>query len=84
MSQPPGFADHDRPSHVCKLRKSLYGLKQAPRVWYSELKSFLIQVGFSNSLSDTSLFIYKNRGDLIYVLVYVDDILITGSNQALI
>ena len=84
MSQPPGFTDSDRPSHVCKLRKAIYGLKQALRAWYSELKSYLLSAGFRNSLSDTSLFILKAGRDLVYVLVYVDDILVTGSNNILI
>ena len=84
MSQPPGFTDSDRPTHVCKFRKAIYGLKQAPRAWYSELRSYLLSAGFSNSLSDTSLFIYKSGRDLVYVLVYVDDIMVTGRNNTLI
>lgn len=80
MSQPPGFTDSDRPTHVCRLKKALYGLKQAPRAWYSELKHFLLQTGFHNSLADTSLFILKHHKTFVYVLVYVDDILITGSD----
>ena len=83
MSQPPGFTDMDRLGHVCRLRKALYGLKQAPRAWYSELKTYLLQSGFTNSLADTSLFIYKNHSKFVYVLVYVDDILVTGSDQTL-
>ncbi|KAG7543090.1 Ribonuclease H-like superfamily [Arabidopsis thaliana x Arabidopsis arenosa] len=78
VSQPPGFIDHDRPNYVCKLNKALYGLKQAPRAWYQELKNFLLQAGFTNSLADASLFIYHRQHTFIYVLVYVDDIIITG------
>lgn len=84
MAQPPGFADADRPSHVCKLRKALYGLKQAPRAWYSELHKYLISSGFRNSLSDTSLFIYKEGTNYVYLLVYVDDILVTGTSSTLV
>ena len=80
MSQPPGFIDHDHPHHVCKLRKAIYGLKQAPRAWYHELRNFLLHSGFSNSVADTSLFIFNNQGILIYLLVYVDDIILTGNN----
>ena len=79
--QPPGFIDKDRPNFVCRLRKALYGLKQAPRAWYQELKPFLLQAGFQNSLADTSLFIYQRGCDLIYVLVYVDDIIIAGTTS---
>ena len=49
VSQPPGFVDHDRPYHVCRLKKALYGLKQAPRAWYNELRSYLLQAGFTKS-----------------------------------
>lgn len=58
VTQPPGFVDSDRPHHVCRLRKALYGLKQAPRAWYQELKTFLSQMGCTNSTADTSVFIY--------------------------
>ncbi|XP_019086200.1 PREDICTED: uncharacterized protein LOC109126803 [Camelina sativa] len=78
VSQPPDFVDKDNPQYVCKLNKALYGLKQAPRAWYQELKTFLQTSGFKNSLANTSLFIYHNGNDYIYVLVYVDDIIITG------
>lgn len=84
MAQPPGFTDSDRPTHVCKLRKAIYGLKQAPRAWYSELKSYLLTAGFRNSMADTSLFICKHGAYYIYILVYVDDILVTGSNSLLV
>lgn len=84
MAQPPGFSDSDRPSHVCRLKKAIYGLKQAPRAWYSELKTFLLQSGFYNSLADKSLFILKQNATFVYVLVYVDDILVTGSNPVAI
>ncbi|RVW25345.1 Retrovirus-related Pol polyprotein from transposon RE1 [Vitis vinifera] len=80
MSQPPGFIDRDHSHHVCKLRKAIYGLKQAPRAWYHELRQFLLQFGFINSIADTSLFIFNNHGTILYLLVYVDDIIITGNN----
>lgn len=80
MIQPPGFANSELPNHICKLRKSLYGLKQAPRAWYNELTSFLLHSGFRKSLSDPSLFIYQHRDVTCYLLVYVDDIVITGSD----
>lgn len=84
MCQPPGFTDKYKPHHVCHLKKALYGLKQAPRAWCSELKNFLLQTGFHNSLVDTSLFILKLSDAFVYVLVYVDDILMTGTNTQMV
>ncbi|VVA23262.1 Hypothetical predicted protein, partial [Prunus dulcis] len=84
MSQPPGFVDTNLPSHVCKLRKALYGLKQAPRAWYKELSSFLLSQGFRNATSDASLFISTFGRNVIYFLVYVDDLIVTGNNSSLV
>ena len=82
MCQPEGFIDVQKPSHVCKLRKALYGLKQAPRAWYDKLKNSLITTwNFQNSKADTSLFFKKIHRSIILILIYVDDILITGANS---
>ena len=80
MQQPAGFIDANFPHHVCSLKKSLYGLKQAPRAWFNALCSGLIELGFFNSKSDSSLFIYNRDGILFYILVYVDDLILTGNN----
>ena len=82
LSQPPGFVDLDNPSYLCKLNKAIYGLKQAPRAWYTELRQFLLSSGFHNSHADTSLFILKTGEHFIYLLVYVDDIIITGDSNS--
>ncbi|KAH9762091.1 retrovirus-related pol polyprotein from transposon RE1 [Citrus sinensis] len=85
MQQPEGFIDSSRPNYVCKLHKALYGLKQAPRAWFDRLKLVLTtQWGFRNSISDTSLFFKRTQGHLRLVLVYVDDIIITGSSPQLV
>jgi histone deacetylase 1/2 len=63
------------------LDKALYGLKQAPRAWYARLCNKLIRLGFAPSKADTSLFYYCKRGYTIYVLVYVDDIIVASSCQ---
>lgn len=81
MEQPVGFVDKDKPDYVCKLRKALYGLKQAPRAWYLELRTFLIQSGFVNSLADASLFVFHSGNTIIYMLVYVE-VIITGNDSA--
>ena len=84
MHQPLGYVHPDYPNHICKLQKALYGLKQAPRAWFSRLTSKLISLGFKGCCSDTSLFIYKNHLFTMYILIYVDDILITCSNSSAI
>lgn len=77
MEQPPGFVSPHFPDHVCKLNKALYGLKQAPRAWFHRLSNFLIIYGFTCSQADTSLFIFKRDSCIMYLLVYVDDLILT-------
>jgi Reverse transcriptase (RNA-dependent DNA polymerase) len=84
MEQPPGFQDPAFPSHVCKLHKALYGLKQSPRAWYHKLKETLLRFGFTTSTSDPSLFIFRHDKNIAYLLVYVDDIVLTGNNVSLL
>ena len=58
MAQPIGFVDATKPCYVCRLHKALYELKQAPRDWFDKLKNALLDWGFQNFVSDTSLFIH--------------------------
>jgi hypothetical protein len=83
-SQPAGFVDPTRPEMVCRLNKSLYGLKQAPRAWYSRFATFLVSLGFTEAKSDTSLFVYRRGDETAYLLLYVDDIVLTASSQHLL
>ncbi|GJS63466.1 ribonuclease H-like domain-containing protein [Tanacetum coccineum] len=80
MRPPEGYFPSG--NKVCKLKKSLYGLKQAPRQWNAKLTSTLIENGFSQSKSDYSLFTKTNKDVFLALLVYVDDIIITGNNVA--
>ncbi|MDV3146689.1 MAG: reverse transcriptase domain-containing protein, partial [Sweet potato little leaf phytoplasma] len=84
MNQPPGFIDKEKPTYICKLHKALYGLKQSPREWFLKLSSCLLGWGFSASKSNTSMFFYHKHSVFVVVLVYVDDLLITGSCPATI
>ena len=63
---------------------SLYGLKQAPRAWYSRFATFLLILGFTEAKSDTSLFVYRRGDETAYLLLYVDDIVLTASSQQLL
>jgi hypothetical protein len=71
--EPLGFEDKNHPDHVCLLQKSLYGLKQAPRSWFQCFSSFIQTIGFTPSLSYTSLFIYHHNNDISYLILYVDE-----------
>ncbi|PKU66914.1 Retrovirus-related Pol polyprotein from transposon TNT 1-94 [Dendrobium catenatum] len=84
MHQPKGFEDKLYPNHVCCLHKAIYGLKQAPRQWYNTFTSHLVSLGFTHSNADPSLLVFKHNDIQIYLLMYVDDILITGNNPTLI
>ncbi|XP_060182927.1 uncharacterized mitochondrial protein AtMg00810-like [Lycium barbarum] len=83
MHQPLGFRDPNFPDHVCLLKKSLYSRKQAPRAWYQRFADFVATIGFSHSKSDHSLFIYRMGSDIAYILLYVDDIILTASSDDL-
>jgi hypothetical protein len=82
--QPTGFADPARSDLVYRLRKSLYGLKQAPRAWYSRFATYLTTLGFIEAKSNTSLFILRRGSDTVYLLLYVDDIILTASSTGLL
>jgi hypothetical protein len=62
----------------------LYGLKQAPRAWYSQFTTYLLSLGFVAVKADTSLFIFRQGADTVYLLLNVDDIILTASSTALL
>lgn len=79
MQQPPGFEDAQHPSYVYRLHKAIYGLKQSPHAWYSRLTQRLQELGFVPSRADVSLFVLSRPDLHVYILVYVDDIIIASS-----
>jgi histone deacetylase 1/2 len=81
MQQPPGYVDKAHPTYVCRLDKALYGLKQAPRAWYARLCKRLEALGFLASKADTSLFYFSRGGYTMFILVYVDDIIVASSSS---
>lgn len=83
MKLPPGFHSDDS-TKVCRLRKSLYGLRQAPRCWFAKLSTALQAYGFKQCLSDYSLFTYTKGTTHIQILIYVDDLIITGNQPTVV
>jgi hypothetical protein len=81
IKQPPGYSSSLFPGYVCKLDKALYGLKQAPRAWFSHLSTKLLQLGFYASKVNTSLFIYSSGKVQIFLLIYVNDIIVASSSN---
>ncbi|GJR20725.1 putative ribonuclease H-like domain-containing protein [Tanacetum coccineum] len=75
VCQPPGFEDPDHPDKVYKVVKALYGLHQAPRAWYDTLATYLLSNGFQRGKIDQTLFIKRQKGHILLVQIYVDDII---------
>lgn len=84
MKQPLGFKDISKPEHVRRLKKAIYGLKQAIKAWYLALKNAIIHLGFQNSHANSSLFVYSHASTICNLLVYVDDLIITGNDTKFI
>ncbi|CAM8886341.1 unnamed protein product [Rhodiola kirilowii] len=85
MKLPPGYFTSEREEgKVCKLTKSLYGLKQTPRQWFAKFTEALLEFGFQQSMIDYSLFTLHKGTYFIILLVYVDDVLLTGTSLVLI
>ncbi|KAJ9542741.1 LOW QUALITY PROTEIN: hypothetical protein OSB04_029247 [Centaurea solstitialis] len=81
MEQPPGFVAQGECGKVCKLRKSLYGLKQSPRAWFGRFSSVVTKFGLRRSSCDHSVFFASSGSGCILLVVYVDDIVVTGSDN---
>jgi hypothetical protein len=81
IEQPRGFEVRGQEEKVYLLKKALYGLKQAPRAWYNIIDDHLHKLGFVKSLSEATLYVKGADANLIIVSVYVDDLLVTGSNK---
>ncbi|GJR48201.1 putative ribonuclease H-like domain-containing protein [Tanacetum coccineum] len=83
VCQPPGFEDPDFLDRVYKVEKALYGLHQAPRAWYETLSTYLLDNGFQRGKIDKTLFIRRDKGDILLVQVYVDDIIFGSTKKSL-
>jgi hypothetical protein len=82
MEQPQGFMQDS--SLVCRLKKSLYGLKQAPRAWYAKMDFYLLSQNFVCCKSDPNVYMLRMANSLILLVLYVDDLLITGCSTSTI
>jgi hypothetical protein len=84
MYQPLGYEDKILLHYICKLDKSLYGLKQAPRAWYARLSAKLLQIGFIILNAGNSLFYFQKNDVTMFIVVYVDDIIVTSSKSQVV
>jgi hypothetical protein len=85
VEQPQGFVIQSEEEKVYKLIKALYGLKQAPRAWYSHIDNYFNENGFKRSKSEPTLYVkYQDNVDLLIVALYVDVLILTGSNVKMI
>ena len=82
MEQTHGFVQDS--SLVCRLRRLLYGLKQGPRAWYEKMDSFLLASHFTRCHSNPTIYIQCHEANLLILVLYVDDLIITGSSSSMI
>jgi hypothetical protein len=84
MKKPEGYSVKGKKELVCKMKKSLYGLKQSPRMWYQKFDTYMLGLGFTRNKEDQCVY-FKLIGDhLIYLVLYVDDMLLIGNNKEII
>jgi hypothetical protein len=84
MKQPEGYVVKGKKELVCKLKKSLYGLKQSPRMWYQKFDTYMMGLGFTRSKEDHCVYSKLIGDHLIYLVLYVDDMLLIGNNKEII
>jgi hypothetical protein len=81
MEQPLGYVDQTHANLVCRLKKTLYGLKQAPRAWSNKIGRYLVTSGFQTSNANFSLYVKKINCEIVVIVIYVDDLIITRDNN---
>ncbi|GKV19874.1 hypothetical protein SLEP1_g30074 [Rubroshorea leprosula] len=84
VEQPDGYVKKGAKHKVYLLKKALYGLRQAPRAWYGKIDNHLLSLGFEKSIEKATLYVKEKGADLIIVSIYVDDLLVTGSCEAML
>lgn len=84
VEQPKGFQISGNENKGYKLHKALYGLKQAPRAWYNRIDDYLRSLGFNRIMNEHTLYVKLDGCNMLIVSLYVDDLLVTGINSALV
>ena len=84
VEQPPGYEVAGEEHKVYRLKRSFYGLKQAPRAWYSRIDPYLMSNGFSKNDGEPTLYIKPANGNVLIVVLYVDDLIFTENDNFLI
>eukprot|EP01018_Ginkgo_biloba_P021070 Gb_14265 [translate_table: standard] len=85
IEQPPGYVQKGKEDHVCRLKKAMYGLKQAPRAWYEKIDRYFLDTGFVRSSVYSNLYMkVRDSMSMTFILLYVDDLLITENNVSMI
>jgi hypothetical protein len=79
-----GFVLHERDSHVCRLNKALYGLKHEPQCWNARIDGHLMSSGFRKSVSDPNLYYKTVNGESMILVLYVDDLFLTGTKRLIV
>ena len=84
MKQPKGFIVKGKKELVCRLKKSLYGLKQSPRMWYHKFDTYIQGLGFTRSKEDHCMYFRLISDHVIYLVLYVDDMVLVGNDKEII
>ena len=81
IDQPQGYVKKNEENKVYRLKKALYGLKQALRAWYSRIDNYFKKMGFKRCPFENTLYIKENKGNILIIGLYVDDLIFTGNNH---
>ena len=84
MKRPKGFVVKGKKELVCKMKKSMYGLKQSPRTWYQKFDTYILGLGFTRIKHYHCVYFKLIYDHLIYVVLYVDDMLLIGNDKEII
>eukprot|EP00253_Pinus_taeda_P031657 PITA_31657 len=84
IEQLKGFETFDHELHVCRLKRELYRLKQAPHAWYTRIDNYFTGLGFTKSEADANLYHIMVKGKLLVIVLYVDDLILTGDDKLIV